>query len=493
MRRIAATAIAGLLGALALAPAAPAASRLVIKGHGYGHGIGMSQYGALGFAQHGSGYKEILGHYYEQTSVAPLATRPDVRVLLQSGRRVVVSGVVAGAGRRLKATTTYSARNVGGRVALYSPKGHRLATADSPLRLAAPGDGAFTLRGPAANGTRDGRYRGALEVRASGSGVQAVNAVDLEDYVRGVVSAESPSTWPAEALKAQAVAARTYAVTTNVGSLTDGIDQYADTRSQMYKGVAAEFPSTDAAVAATSGQVVVQNGKPVTTYFFSTSGGHTEDIQNSFVGALPRAWLKGVDDPFDSISPRHSWGPYTFSQARAQARLKGLVRGRFRGITVLQRGVSPRIVRAEVNGTNGVTQVTGPQLRARFGLFDTWATFTYISSNAKKKKTKTPSSSGGDDGSTDTSSGGTATPGTDGSGGEVAAAARAHTAQITGTIRPAPRGRRLAVQRRLDGGRWRTVSATVVGHGGRYRVTVVGPGTYRVAMGDVTGPALDVR
>src|SRR5690349_3686420 len=154
MRRIATTAIAGLLGALALAPAAPAASRLVVTGHGYGHGIGMSQYGALGYAQHGTGYKDILGHYYEQTSVAPLATRPDVRVLLQSGRRVVVSGVVAGAGRRLKPTTTYSARNVRGRIVLYSPKGRRLGTSDSPLRLAAPGDGAFTLRGPAANGTR---------------------------------------------------------------------------------------------------------------------------------------------------------------------------------------------------------------------------------------------------------------------------------------------------------------------------------------------------
>ena len=62
MRRTAATAIAALLGTLALAPAAPAASRLVVTGHGYGHGIGMSQYGALGYAQHGSGYKDILDH-----------------------------------------------------------------------------------------------------------------------------------------------------------------------------------------------------------------------------------------------------------------------------------------------------------------------------------------------------------------------------------------------------------------------------------------------
>src|SRR3954462_12671074 len=146
MRRIAATAVAGLLGALALAPAAPAASRLVVKGHGYGHGIGMSQYGALGFAQHGTGYREILGHYYEQTSVAPLGSSPDVRVLLQSGRRVVVSGVVAGAGRKLRATSTYSVRRSGAGLALYTASGRRLGRSASPLRLAAARGGAFRLR-----------------------------------------------------------------------------------------------------------------------------------------------------------------------------------------------------------------------------------------------------------------------------------------------------------------------------------------------------------
>jgi stage II sporulation protein D len=385
MRRIAASLCLTLLAALALAPGAPAAGRLVVKGHGFGHGIGMSQYGALGYAQHGSSYREILGHYYEQTDVVPLTNAPDVRVLLQSTRRVVVSGVVAAGARKLSARSSYSAEAAGGgRVVLYAASGRRLGTYSAPLRLAAPRAGAFRLRGAAANGTRNGRYRGALEVRPAGGRVQAINAIDLEDYVRGVVSAESPSTWPAEALKAQAVAARTYAVTTNVGSTTDGIDQYADTRSQMYKGVAAEFPSTDAAVAATGDQVVAQNGRPVTTFFFSTSGGHTENVEDSFIGALPRAWLKGVDDPFDAVSPRHNWGPFTFSQATVQAKLKGLVRGSFRGITVLERGASPRIVRAEVDGTNGVTQVTGPQLRARLGLFDTWASFTYISGATKK-------------------------------------------------------------------------------------------------------------
>jgi stage II sporulation protein D len=410
MRRIAASLLLTAATTLALAPGTHAAGRLIVKGHGFGHGIGMSQYGALGFAQHGSSYREILGHYYEQTDVVPLANAPDVRVLLQTTRRAVVSGVVAARSRKLKAASSYSVGATGSRVSLYAASGRRLGTYAAPLRLAAPKGGALTLRGAAANGTRNGRYRGALELRAAGGRVQAINAIDLEDYVRGVVSAESPSNWPAEALKAQAVAARSYAVTTNVGTTTDGIDQYADTRSQMYKGVAAEFPSTDAAVAATAGQVVAQNGKPVTTYFFSTSGGHTENIEDSFIGALPRTWLKGVDDPFDGVSPRHNWGPFTFSQATVQAKLKGLVRGSFRGITVLERGASPRIVRAEVDGTNGVTQVTGPQLRTRLGLFDTWASFTYISGS---KKQSSDDDGGGDvpDAPSTTAPAGTTVPG----------------------------------------------------------------------------------
>jgi stage II sporulation protein D len=161
---------------------------------------------------------------------------------------------------------------------------------------------------------------------------------------------------------------------------------------------------------------------------------------------------------------------------------------------VLQRGVSPRIVRAEVDGTNGVTQVTGPQLRARFGLFDTWATFTYITSHAKKPKKNTGGDdpSGGDPSTTSPASGGTTPPSPDATGGQVASAARARLPHITGTIRPAKAGRRLSVERR-DGRAWTVVGTAVVGRGGRYAATVPGAGRYRVALGVVKGPALDVR
>ena len=128
------------------------------------------------------------------------------------------------------------------------------------------------LRGTAANGRRNGVYRGAMDFSAGlFSGVNAVNSLPLDTYVRGVVGDESPPSWPLEALKAQAVAARTYALTTM--KPTASFDVYPDTRSQVYGGIAAEEASTDAAVAQTSGEVVTYNGQPVVTYFFSTVAG----------------------------------------------------------------------------------------------------------------------------------------------------------------------------------------------------------------------------
>ena len=193
--------------------------------------------------------------------------------------------------------------------------------------------------------------------------MQTVNAVGLDDYVRGVVAAEMPSSWATEALEAQAVAARTYAITTTVGGT--GYDLYSDTRSQMYGGVEAETPSTDAAVAATSGQIVTYDGKPAVTYFFASSGGYTESIQNVWAGATPEPWLRGVPDPYDNAGqdPYHSWGSQ-MSLAAAARKLGRLVKGSLIGIAVTRHGVSPRIVQAQVVGTRGTTTVSGAQLQA---------------------------------------------------------------------------------------------------------------------------------
>jgi stage II sporulation protein D len=292
-----------------------------------------------------------------------------------------------------------------------------------------------------------------------------------------VVSGESPSAWPTEALKAQAVAARTYAITTHAGGTV--FDQYADTRSQVYRGVSAETPSTDAAVQATAGQVVTFGGQPVTTYFFSTSGGETEDVENSFVGSQPKPWLKAVEDPFDSVSPKHRWGPFRLTAAQVQHKLHRYLQGRFKRIKVLQRGVSPRVVRAQVVGSRGVTNVTGPQLRSAFGLFDTWAFFTSVTSKASKPKAKKPAAP-------------PATPG-DPTGGvsPIARAAAAHASTIEGTIAPARAGRWVRVERR-EGTRWVAAADTKVLRGGRYSVPVPGPGVYRVVYGQAVGPSVRV-
>ena len=454
--------------ALAPGPANADDERLVIKGAGFGHGVGMSQYGALGQAQLGRDYRQILRHYYAETSIARLSSVPTVRVILQSGRSTVsFSGATQAGNRRLTPGKTYKATTFGSQVALRSSSGRRLKTFPAPLRVVAGSRGAVQLIGGAHNGS----YRGALELApAPLGGLNVVNAVNLEDYVRGVVARESPSSWPAEALKAQAIAARTYAITTSKNGA--GFDHYPDTRSQVYGGVSAETPTTDAAVAATRSEVVTYRGRPVTTYFFSTSGGRTENFEFGFVGGLPKPWLKSVEDPYDKVSPRHRWD-FRWTLKQAEGKLGSLVKGSLREIKVVQRGVSPRVVKAEVVGSRGVTQTDGPTLRRRFGLYDTWAYFTLIGTEAKADEDQ-PSS-----------------------GEDPAPSARSASLRrrgvISGRVRPARRGSRVVVQRRTSAGVWRVEVRTHVGRRGRYSARVSRKGVYRVVVRDVTGPVVRLR
>jgi stage II sporulation protein D len=487
--------LALLLATLAAAPAVEAASksRLTIRGRGYGHGVGMSQYGALGLAKHGASYRQILGHYYRGTSLGTLSPKPEVRVLLQPGKRkVAFAGATKVGDRALDPGKTYSVTRSGvNLVILRSPTGRKLATYESPMRVEGDPAAPMVLKGLAGNSVRNGAYRGAFEFRAAlFGGINAINAVGLEDYVRGVVARESPSGWPAPALQAQAVAARTYAITTSAGG-AQGFDQYPDVRSQVYGGVSAEAASTNAAVSATNGEVVTHGGKPVVTYFFSTSGGRTENVENSFLGSSPKPWLRSVDDPYDDASPRHKWGPLKLTAGQARTKLGGLVKGSFRGIKVLARGASPRIVRAEVLGSRGRTTVTGPALRKRFGLNDTWAYFRFVSANTKKKPTPPPAAD--PPASTDPSGG--ATPAR--TAGPAARAASldalpAGRPVLFGRIVPGRRGALLKVQIRSRGA-WHTLGMTPIGKGGAYHTTVPGRGTYRVVHGDVVGPAVRAR
>ena len=354
--------------ALALPPAAGA---YTIKGHGFGHGVGMSQYGAYGFALKGRDYTSILTHFYRGTEVGKVDSQT-VRVLLQAARpSLSFTGATRAGDRKLFHSGTYLARREGSTIVLYR-NGNRVGGFSSPLRVASA-KGAVRLGGTALNDVIDGAYRGTIELRLSpAGGLTAVNELPLDDYVKGVVPGEVPSRWPMEALKAQAVAARTYAITTGAGGAV--FDQYPDTRSQVYRGLSHERPRTNAAVALTSREVVKYRDEPVITYFFSTSGGRTENVENFFYGSEPKPYLRSVADPYGGRSPRHRW-TVELTRAQVAARLAPYVRGRFRGIRVVQRGVSPRIVWADVVGTRGSARVRGATLMTRLRLNDTWASF----------------------------------------------------------------------------------------------------------------------
>jgi stage II sporulation protein D len=475
MNRTSRTAGLALAGCLLAAAPAGAASRLTIRGAGFGHGVGMSQYGALGYAQHGARYDAILAHYYSGTKLGATDPSRPVRVLLQSTAVASFTGAARAGARTLAPSRTYQVRAHGGTQVDLLRRGRVLATFTAPLEVAGA-DGTLVLGGRAANGHAGGRYRGTLSFAPGAFGLTVVNTLDLEDYVRGVVAWESPASWPAEALKAQAVAARTYAITTR---RSGSFDEYADTRSQMYGGVAAETASTDAAVAQTRGEVVTYGGRPVTTYFFSTSGGRTEDVENSVLGTTPLPWLRSVEDPYDSVSPRHRWAPTSLTLARAAAKLRGYVKGRLRGIDVVRRGESPRIMAADVVGTRGRTRVSGATLRARLGLYDTWAYFTTIGVRRVKPPAAPPAP--------------TPTPEIAPSPTGGATAARRAPAALAGTVLPAHRGAEVKVQRRGPGGRWRTVGSATVGGGGRYRVAVSRRGVYRVLYWGDAGPRITVR
>jgi stage II sporulation protein D len=477
--------LATLLLALSAVPA-EAASRLTVRGAGFGHGVGMSQYGALGFAQHGATYRDIVAHYFTGTQVSKLDAPSQVRVLLQTGGSVKVRGVASVVGSRaLTPSATYTAASGGpGVVVLRSARGSVIGRYQAPLRLAGAG-GAFTLLGRAQNGVHDGGYRGVLEVSPGPSGLMAVNALDLESYIRGVVPAEIPATWPAEALKAQALAARTYALATR--KPVTGFDQYADTRSQVYRGTSAEKPTSDAAIAATAGEVVTYQGNPVVTYFFSTSGGRTENVENSFIGSPAQPWLRSVEDPYDDVSPRHRWGPYRWSASTVGRKLGSLVKGSFRSIRVTQRGASPRVVDATIVGTGGTTKITGPQLRSRLGLFDTWVYFNQMSTNVAPAPTTPP---------TTPTTTPTPDPGQTTTGGGIAPRALVSSlkarAELRGRVSPKPADGWVKVQRRM-GDAWVDVVSAQVGKGGRYAARVALAGSYRVVSGEDPGPTVSVR
>jgi stage II sporulation protein D len=459
-------ALISIAATLVLAPVAGAATQFNISGGGYGHGIGMSQYGAYGYALHGKDYKFILAHYYQGTLLGSADPNQTVRVLIDSGT-AGFGGATSAGKQKLDPATTYTVRALAdGTLTLLDASGKKVGHYSSPLSIG--GTGPLSVVG-------HGAYRGTLEFRAVGSGVQTVNAIGLDDYVRGVIAAEMPSSWPIQALEAQAVAARTYAITSDVGG--NGYQLYPDTRSQMYGGVAAETPATDTAVAATRGQVVTYGGIPVTTFFFSSSGGHTENIENVWLGSTPAPWLKGVPDPYDGAgaNPYYRW-TQNLTLAQAGADLGSMLKGQLVGIRITVQGVSPRVVTAEVVGTKGQTSVSGSELEGAFALSSTYMAFTTITTDpalpsiAPQRALRASRLAAA----------------------EAAFAAAVRTPRgIAGNVFPGAKGAHVSVELRTAKG-WRTVATSRLGAGGAYAVPLAAPGSYRVLYHGVLGPAVTV-
>jgi SpoIID/LytB domain protein len=360
--------LALVLAGLMLAAPAQAGIGWIVHGRGFGHGVGMSQWGAYGYAVHGKGHRFILQHYYPGTSLSRLGGPEVVRVLVDiAGVDVRFGGASGACGVRLDRSRSYAAHRSFGAVLLRSSAGRTLANCGPRLRAA--GEGTIRIGGEL--------YRGALEVvptSSSAGSLNAVNAVSLDQYVKGVIPNESPASWPLAALRAQAVAARSYALTGRVDG--NGFDLYDDTRSQVYDGIASEAARANRAADETKGEVLRYRGEIAQTFFSACSGGHTESVQNVFFGP-PVPYLVGVRDPYDHYCPLHTW-TLRFSGAEISSRLAAHLQGRLQRIVVTERGASPRIVWARLYGSGGVTRIRGDQLAAALGGYDRWMTFCKI-------------------------------------------------------------------------------------------------------------------
>jgi stage II sporulation protein D len=372
-RAAAALAALASLAGFAAAPAS-ASVNWVVHGRGFGHGVGMSAYGAYGYALHGKSYQFILGHYFTGTALGTLPGPRVVRVLLDiAPGDIGFSAATSACGEALDPARSYQAHRSGTTVVLRSSGGKRLASCGHELRAA--GKGQIAISGV-------GAYRGALETvptESSSGSLNVVNALAVDQYVKGVIPNESPPSWPAEELKAQAVASRSFALTAGVGG--NGFDLYADTRSQVYKGLESEYSTSNAAATATRGQVVMYGGKIAETLFSACSGGHTESIQNVFGGAaIP--YLQGVPDPYDDACPLHTW-TLKFSGPEISSKLSAYLQGKLKQVVITKTGASPRIIEAKLVGSGGVTTVSGEQLEVALGGYDTWMTFEKVVSGVR--------------------------------------------------------------------------------------------------------------
>ncbi len=412
MRRRITFAIAATLAASILVSggdgAATAASTFTFYGSGYGHGIGMSQWGAYGLAQMGWGHTDILTHFYQGTDVAATSALPKtVRVGLTSERKRIHLTAQAGRVRlsidaaltgtlvgKIPMGATWTVRVKDGAYAVRDANGALVGG----QRWGGPAHGLFATYAdvgsrvfvPEADGIWGKGFsysRGYLEFNlyrcatAGGCEERLILPLSLEEYLYGL--GEVPASWPMEALEAQVDAARTYAVYAirHTGIRSDCNCHLSDgSNDQTYIGYNREGGTAGgrwvAAVDGTTGEVVTYRGAVIQSFYAASDGGYSENVEDVWHGGNPAyavPWLTGVCDPGESTTsnPWTDWTK-TFSSADATARLlayTGSV-GTVTRFTKVDRGVSGRIVSLTVVGTAGTARVSGSQLRAAFGLYD---------------------------------------------------------------------------------------------------------------------------
>jgi SpoIID/LytB domain protein len=404
-----AAALLGPVGAVAGWPgrggAAQPPGHLTFRGHGFGHGIGMSQYGAYGMALRGYGARGILGFYYPGARLRRVALPGSVRVgLVQAnqpaGRGLALRGarvpglarggalVVSGRSGRGRQVARVLARGV--RYVLRPERGG-LSLFAGRRRVFGPtrrGGGVTIwyqvhLRRPAllelpqlGRTLRHGR----LQVSPAGPGLRAVAVMPFTAYLDGL--AEMPGSWPRAALRAQAVAARSYALATVLAhgqhrgrARWDGCDcgVYGDTRDQFYAGWAKERGRGGArwvaAVRDTGAQVLTYRRRAVRAFYSASSGGWTQSA--AVWGGV--CCMPARRDPWDAAGGRNPLARWSVTRGRravGQA-LARLGVGTVLGLGVAATDASGRVTRVLVRGSRGSAQLSGGRLRALLGLAST--------------------------------------------------------------------------------------------------------------------------
>jgi len=379
-------------------------SGFLFKGRGNGHGLGLSQWGARSRAAAGQDYKKILATYYAGTRIETRDTSGVVRVALTDdpldlarpwphlfGPRAFVAGPL----------TIDGAPQL--QVAAGSALGFDANAASQPTVFVVGADGSggppvviaqtLTIRtanpaglrtnlmqimgGDFRSGAEQRRYAGVLQIiPKGGAAILPVNVLPMEDYLKGVVPAEMPPYWGVEALKAQAIAGRTFAIH-KLGQGGD-FDLRASESDQAYSGLTDQRAESSAAVDGTHGQVLTYQGQLITAFYMASDGGHTESSEYRFVtwnhGPQLRShlgYLTGISDPFDR-APTWQVGPFSASGAATILRDNGDdVGDRLLGIDVLQKDASGRLVGVRLRGSSKSAELSGPTLRFLFGLPDT--------------------------------------------------------------------------------------------------------------------------